>query len=254
MMGLFRMSNRNSNSWISGLKSDLVGKNAHRTWIGLLTAAVTAYFAVYALFESRHDRQLQIALYERNTFITMVSSGNRGAFVAAMQNFGRIQNFEIKKYPPLFKPWEWFDDEKPNKDSLYRWARHRLPLCTPMECGDKEKDIRIDLRNVVWPDVYLPYVDLRGADFTGALLSSANLSDTTLCKANLKDVNLSYANLSNADILDANFTNAETWRVKLAHVIVPRSNLSAEQLRGARGLNSAVLDVDDGKVQEKCRE
>ena len=73
---------KTSNGWMSGLKADLVGKNAHRTWIALLTAAVTAYFAVYALFESRHDRQPQIALYERNAFITMVSSGNRGAFVA----------------------------------------------------------------------------------------------------------------------------------------------------------------------------
>ncbi len=248
------MSKDTSDSWMSGLKSDLVGKNAHRTWIAFLTTTVTAYFAIFALFESRHDRQLQIALYERNAFITMVSSGNRSTFVAAMQNFARIQNFKISNDPTLFEPWKWFGIETPNKESLYRWARYRLPLCTPTECGDEERRIRIDLRGVYWLEVYLPYVDLRGADLTGAILSSANLSDAILCNANLTKAHLANANLSNADVFEANFTDAETRSTKLSHVKVRRSNLSAEQLRIARGVNQETYGTDVDKVQNGCRQ
>lgn len=244
------MSTKNtSNGWLSGLRTDLVGKNAHRTWIAFVTAVITAYFAVYALFESRHDRQLQIALYERNAFITMVSSGNRGQFIGAMQNFGRIQNIEIPQYPSLFEPWTWFGDETPNKDPLWRWARYRLPFCTPRECGDEEENIRIDLRGVFWLDVKLSSVDLREADFTGAILSGANLVAAILCNANLTDVNLSYADLSNTDIHKAIFTDAHMNGVKLAHVNVSSSDLSDEQLRRVRGSSPDESGVGD----RKCR-
>lgn len=249
------MTERNtSDGWLTGLKADLVGKNAHRTWIALITAAVTAYFAVYALFESRHDRQMQIALYERNAFITMVSSGNRGAFVAAMHNFAQIQNMKIQKYPSLFEPWGWFGDETPNRKPLWKWARYRLPICTPAECGDIEQDIRIDLRKVNWLGVHLPYVNFTGADFTGANLSSANFSDAILCKANLTNVLFSYADLTNADIFETNFTNASTRNIILAHVNVSSSNLSAEQLRRARGLSTDESGFRDGKSQNECRQ
>ena len=176
--------------WSHHLRMDLIGPRAYRTWAIVLTTVVGAYFGVFAVMESRHDRQMSRAMFERNTFITMVSSGNPGTFIAAMKNFGPIQTMSAARSPPIFPPWKWFGTETPNLMPLWRWALPRLALCTAMECGYIDPDgnevfmvdlLSSDLSNAYLQDVRLinsrlMRADLRNADMQGAFLIASTIS------------------------------------------------------------------------------
>ena len=58
----------------------------------VIASFLAAYIAVYSIFESIHERQLSRVSSERNVFMTMVSSGKSGSFIATMQTFGPLQN------------------------------------------------------------------------------------------------------------------------------------------------------------------
>lgn len=209
------------------LRADLTGPFAYRTWVVILTTTVAAYFGVYAVMESRHDRQMSRAMSERNTFITMVSSGNRGTFVAAMKNFGPIQTMSVSQSPPIFPPWDWFGTEVPNLEPLWRWAVHRLRLCTGIECGYVDPSgnevftielLGSDLANSDLHDVWLVNsrlmrANLQNADIRGALLVGANLSYADLRGADLRNANLLGTTLNGADLRNADLRNADMTRV-----------------------------------------
>ena len=220
-------SGRKMKRWSHHLWADLTGPHAYRTWIVILTTVVAAYFSVYAVMESRHDRQMSRAMFERNTFITMVSSGNRGTFIAAMKNFGPIQTMSVSRSPPIFPPCMWSGTETPNSKPLWRWALHRLALCTARECGliDSEGNevftidlLSSDLSNADLQKVWLinsrlMNADLRNADMRSALLVGSNLNYGDLRHADLRDADLQGVTLNGADLRDADLRNADMARV-----------------------------------------
>ena len=238
--------------WVRNLSGDLTGPFAYRTWIVILTSLVAAYFGIYAVIESRHDRQMNRAMFERNTFITMVSSGNRGTFVAAMKNFGPIQTMSVSQSPPIFSPWKWFGTELPNLKPLWQWAMHRATLCTSKECGNE--NYRIDLHRSDFTNAELNSVDLNGAllssarlngaklswaNLTGALLDHANLAGADLTQADLTGAHIVYADLSGADLTKATLRN-----VDLTNATLPRAKLRKAVLPNAKLIGAHFIEAD----------
>ncbi len=209
--------------WMRHLRKDLIGPHGYRTWIVVLTTAIAAYFGAYAVLESRHDRQLNRALFERNNFINMVTSGNRGTFLAAMVTFGPIQTISIPSEPPIFCPWRWFEVEMPNVVPLQRWAQNYFGQCTAEMCGivDDDGGYRIDLLGANFSNAILPKAllagsrlmnaDLRAASFSGAILNGANLLGADLRGASLESVHLGMARLDGADLRNATLSGADLF-------------------------------------------
>jgi hypothetical protein len=158
----------------------------------LLVALVGAYFGLYAIFEARHERQMNRALFERSTFMTMVTSDKRGAFVAAMKQFGPVQTIRVPADPEWWPPfYRWCGKEQPNLLPLWQWARHFLASCTLDYCGvtDQDKHWRIDLREAT----------LRGATLGGATWHEVDLSEPPCTEptcAELSCAGLTYARLT----------------------------------------------------------
>lgn len=255
--------NLGSPNWISGLRADLTGANAHRTWITVITAAVTSYFAIFAVFESRHDRQMNLALYERNAFLTMVSAGNDDEFVAAMQNFGGIQSIEVQANPSILMPWKWLDTIAPNRELLQRWAQYRLGRYDRSKYGESgyahriglmyanfsnatlstPPPSRIDLSNIDFLGADFSDADLRwslldgsrlsGANFSGANLVSSILRDSILAGADLSQANLEGALLHGSSLLQANLSGANLSEADLSETDLNGANLSGTNLVGA---------------------
>ena len=220
-------------TWLSNLGRDLFGPYGYRTWIVCVSTIVAAYFGVYAVMESRHDRQLNRALFERSTFMTMVSSGNKGMFLAAIKDFSPVQRIEVSAAPNLVRPWNWVAKEHPNEAPLLRWAKHRLLSCTARECGLVNKDgkelylidmVGADLRDANLEEVFLVNsrfinakldgANLRGAKLMGSLLESVNARKTIFIDADLTGAVLNGAvlvgsNLSRADLLRATFRSPD---------------------------------------------
>ena len=88
--------------------------------------------------EARHERHLNRALFERNTFMTMVASGH-GGFISAMKTFGYVQNMKVTSEPSLWPPVlgliGLYGKEKPNQLSMQLWAKYFLRGCKPETCG-----------------------------------------------------------------------------------------------------------------------
>jgi len=124
------------------------GKTAWHSFIGghgylAIISFIGVYVGAYSLNEARYELRANRAALARSNFITMVSSGNRGAFIAAMQDFGELQNISVPPEPSLWKlqSWGWFaTPESPNKLPLWRWAENFLPLCTAELCGTPAKE------------------------------------------------------------------------------------------------------------------
>jgi uncharacterized protein YjbI with pentapeptide repeats len=145
----------------------------------LVPTVIAAYAGLYAIMEARHERRTNGVLFERGTFMTMVSSGNRETLIAAMKTFGPVQTRPVPREPDLLKPWYWLIEEKPNEEPLRLWARDFLIHCTVEKCGNpggNPRPYRINLRNA-----NLQLADLRGS----------NLTDTDLTLANLRGAKLS---------------------------------------------------------------
>jgi hypothetical protein len=177
---------------------------------------------LHAILEARQGRLANQALFERSTFMTMVTSGNRGTFIAAMKMFGMVQRIEVPRDPEPLRPWEWFDNKKPNEAPLHIWAFSFFPLCTAETCGNPDaqpKPWRIDLtqadlantdfRDVNLRDANLYNADLHGADLDNADLRGANLTFAILNGADLNDAHLQKADLRGADLRDADLRGAD---------------------------------------------
>ena len=238
--GKFKIRTR---SWIRHLRNDLAGPFAYRTWIVVLSTAMTAYFGVYAVIESRHDRQMNQAMFERNTFVALTASGDGAALVAAMKNFGPIQTMSIPRPPPIFPPWLWLGTEYPNLKPLEEWAVHRLAECTLGECGSR--DFRIDLRRSDLTDAVLKYTDLsdanlRWAKLTGAVLTGTNLTGADLSRAVLHRADLSDVILNGAVLHMAKLSRADVSGADLIGARLRRADLTGADLTSAN-LNNAML-------------
>ena len=76
-------------AWGSGFWNDMAGPRGYRG----IAVVIAAYIGLYSILEARHERQMNLAAFERNMFITMVESQNSSAFVAAMKNFGPSSDY-----------------------------------------------------------------------------------------------------------------------------------------------------------------
>jgi hypothetical protein len=208
--------------WARHAWTSFVGRRGYLVIFGF----VTLYAGIYAIVEARHERRAGRALFERSTFMTMVVSGNRGTFVAAMKTFGPVQTIAVPRDPELLAFWRWFEQEKPNEDPLHIWAFSFFPLCTAETCGNPDaqpKPRRIDLRQADLPGTLLINVDLHDADLYNADLQRADLPDADLRGANLIFARLNGADLSDADLRGADLRGA--WLIG--------ADLSYAKLRGA---------------------
>jgi hypothetical protein len=176
--------------WLCDAWRYLTGPTGYRGIIGIVATLVGAYVGLYAIMEARYERGLSRAAYQQSTFIDLVTSGNRGSFIAAMKTFGPIQMMEVPKEPkpwPLFADW-WAEPERPNEGPLHTWALHFFPLCTPQLCGspypkgseNPDTGIRIDLDKARLDRANLDGVKLFRASLDGANLNGASLNGSRL--------------------------------------------------------------------------
>ena len=77
--------------WVETAWHSFIGGHGY---LAILTL-IGAYVGAYSLNEARYELRANRAALARSNFITMVSSGNRGAFIAAMQDFGELQNIPV---------------------------------------------------------------------------------------------------------------------------------------------------------------
>ena len=221
--------------WCQNIWSDLTGPFAYRVWVVLITTVTGAYFTLYAVTEARHDRLLNRAFFERNAFITMVSSGNRSNFTTAMKEFGPVQTVSALHAPSLMEPLRWLEVSHPNMDQLYRWALYRLARCVPEECGTvfaTGESYRIDLSSANLQGARLKDTSLYQSDFRGAQLMYADLREARLLDSNLLDADLRGADLRGAHLILADLSDAD---------------LSGSDLRGA-DVHMAIFGVPERTV------
>jgi uncharacterized protein YjbI with pentapeptide repeats len=170
---------------IGGIKS-FVGPNGY---IAIATL-IGAYVGVYSIIEARYDRKMNRATFERGTFITMVSSGHRGSFVAAMKKFGPLQNMTVPQEPELLNFWTWIGEHQPNRWPLWIWAVQYLSDCDLKKCGWQsqvgDRQFRIDLRDADLHRADLGGVNLRGADLSWANMRGADLGIADLTGGDLR--------------------------------------------------------------------
>jgi uncharacterized protein YjbI with pentapeptide repeats len=88
------------------------------------------------------------------------------------------------------------------------------------------------------PVVLLYQVDLRDADFDGANLQHADLSDNNLIEANFTGAQLNDADLSDTDLVRAKLANAN-----LTNAHLQGANLSRADLLGARVTTSQLAQA-----------
>jgi hypothetical protein len=189
----------------------------------LLVALIGIYFGLFAIMEARHERRSNRAAFERSTFIDLVSSGNRGAFIAAMKNFGPIQVMNVPKEPKYWPPFEdWWTEERPQEELLHTWAYYFFDLCTPQLCGrphpkepwNEKKGVKIALDGARLDGARLDEVKLYRASLDNAKLDGAKLAGARLDGASLKGANLAGARLDGANLKGANLTKASDWTDK----------------------------------------
>lgn len=147
----------------------------------LLVTFIGTYVGLYTIQMGRHELLANRATFERSTFITMVSSGNRGAFIAAMKDFGRIQNMEISIEPSLFKLWSWFFVKyRPNKIPLYFWDKFFLTLCTSDMCGEPSEESKSFRINLFQADLHKAFFGTDRLSFIESINKLGSLSEDAL--------------------------------------------------------------------------
>lgn len=228
-------------TWIRGFWNDVVGPRGYRG----LAVIVAGYVGFFSIIEARHDRQLNFATTERNVFITIVSSGERGSFIAGMKTFGPTQTVSVFDEPSLFEAWNWRKETQPNLEPLYSWALYRLPLCTPEECGQPH-GYRIDLQ-----DADLNYSKLERIDLHDSDLRFARMNFSNLFSANLNRANLACASLIGSDLRNAELEGAILKLTYLVGADLEGANLRNAHIEGHNPLAFLInrTFVADGKVR-----
>ncbi len=260
-------------SWVVDLWLFIDSSKGYKA-LGVLIAA---YVGLYAIFETRHERHLNRALFERNAFMTMVATGPSG-FKAAMDQFANIQNQKAPIEPNwLQPPWQWFGEYSPNREPLKQWTEHFLSKCKPETCGtlaerddtDKieegSRSWRIDLSFAYLMRADLGAANLRGANLRGAFFGGANLQMANLQGANLRDAGLPStdlggarlrgADLGNALLRDANLRGANLQGANLENVNVWYVNLKDANLENVNLGNANLLyaiALTQKQINEAC--
>ncbi len=103
-----------------------------------------------------------------------------------------------------------------------------------------------------------PFLNLHGADLSGANLTDANLSGAILMGANLSETDLTKANLSGtiltrANLAEANLTAANLTEANLSGTILVGANLEEANLTKVN-LTEADLLWAKGLLQEQIRD
>lgn len=238
-MAMFHQRQSATIDWLYGSLRYVFGPRGFRA----IPVIVSLYIGFYALFEASHERQMNRATFERAMFVDMVSSNNRGQFVAAMKDFGRVQTITAKVEPSFLYPVNWFTSDMPNYTSLYTWARYTLSECTAQECGivceldcdDDRSKYRIDLYGADLRETGLCYVDLSYSRLSRAKMSKADLRFSDLTGSDLRDANMQGAVLKNAKLYGAIFGTV----LENAPFSTDLSNadLHHADLRAAKGLH-----------------
>jgi len=84
-----------------------------------------------------------------------------------------------------------------------------------------------------WCGVYAKTQDFSKADFTGSIMTDANLENVDFRGANLENVDFSRSNLKGATFLNANLLGADFENCDLTGADFRGANLSGSQFRGA---------------------
>ena len=225
-------------NWCLGFWKDMTGLAGYRG----VAVVIGAYVGVYSIVEASHERQMNLAAFERNMFITMVESGNRGSFVAAMKDFGRIQTMPVYSEPSIIQPRKWWKKMRPNIKALHIWAIHRLGECEFRECSGSDVH-RIDLHSANLREAILEGVVLSDSDLRDANLRGANLKRIDLYDANLGDADLQEADLTEADLEKSDLRGAVLRGADLTNAELEETELAEADLRGAIGLTCKELQT-----------
>jgi hypothetical protein len=190
------------------------------------------YLALYTAMLARHELRLNRATYERSAFIDLVTSNNRGAFIAAMQNFGPVQTIEVPPEPAIWPPWRlrnwWGESNQPNMDPLRTWAQRVFPECTSITCGRPNMfaistmkkslpsaDLDVDDLLALGHPLFGIRIDLSGANLRGADIGGVGFSGVALTGADLRGTNLSNVkNYEPSQFTSAFWDDRTTWPEK----------------------------------------
>ena len=262
--------------WVKHFGRSIIHEGGYRIVIGIMVTLMGAYAGLYAIVEAKHERHLNRALFERSAFMTMVVAGPSG-FQSAMNQFAQIQNQMAPIEPTWSTPWQWFDEEKPNREPLRQWAKTFLHNCKPETCGrlakkDETGEIEKGSKSL---RISLSRADLRGGDLSGGdpsreiFLSLVNYlrgrrrvlpvplleavdsfegglpaPEAGLLGADLSKADLSKANLSKANLSFADLSRAKLSFAVLLGTVLLKANLLGADLRGANLSKAVLLKAD----------
>lgn len=224
--------------WIESSYKSLIGPKGYL----IVPTLIGAWVGAYSIVEAMHSRSLNYSSFERGAFMTLVSSGNKASFIAAMKYFGETQTIKVRNVPEINHPSTWFGTYQPNMLPMWRWCRQYLAQCTPNLCGNG-KDIRVDLSETKMDWSMLIGIDFHKADMQKAWLIRADLSESNLDDVNLDgsqmlscllvDSTLRGASIKWTDLSEANLEDADAEGANFQGSILENCNLSGANLRNA---------------------
>lgn len=117
--------------------------------------------------------------------------------------------------------------------------QHLQQLLSTQDCP------QCDLREAGLVHARLAGANLQGANLVRANLSQSDLTGADLTGANLTGASLAGANLTGANLTGANLTGADLRDAYLTGAILDGTTLANANLRGAYGIPSTAVSVDE---------
>lgn len=240
--------------WLESSFKSLTGPKGYL----IIPTLIAAWVGTYSIVEAMHSRSLNYSSFERSAFVTLVSSGSKASFIAAMKYFGETQTIEVRNQPDIFHPKTWVGTYQPNKLPMWRWCRQYLAQCTPALCGNGS-DIRIDLSEAKMDWSMLIGVDFHNADLSKSWLIRADLTESNFNNANLDEsqmlasllvdatlqgASIRWTNLSEADFEDADAEGANFQGSILEKCNLSGANFQNTNLNGARLTDANLTGTD----------
>lgn len=187
--------------WIKSGWESLIGPKGYL----IIPTIIASYIGAYTIVEAMHARSLNYSSFERSTFMTLVSSGNKASFISAMKYFGDVQTIKVKKEPEIFNATSWLETNQPNLKPMWRWCLQYLEQCDALNCGDMKNNIRIDLSQARMNEAMLIGVNLNHSNLYKAWLINTDLSESNLSSSYLNEAYLNGVILEDADLRNAKF-------------------------------------------------